>query len=91
MLFVTCKILGITHFGRDADMKECRQKNFNSITGTEDMVQCFYCGLKLRSWDVFDNPWVEHARHGKNCPHVSNVKGDQIYKQLKQVKYKVLF
>ncbi|CAG2212463.1 unnamed protein product [Mytilus edulis] len=53
-------------------------------TGTEDMVQCFYCGLKLRSWDVFDNPWVEHARHGKNCPHVSNVKGDQFYKQLKQ-------
>ncbi|CAG2208957.1 BIRC7_8 [Mytilus edulis] len=54
-------------------------------TGTEDMVQCFYCGLKLKSWDVFDNPWVEHARHGKNCPHVSNVKGDQLYKQLKQV------
>ncbi|VDI09323.1 Hypothetical predicted protein [Mytilus galloprovincialis] len=53
--------------------------------GTEDVVQCFYCGLKLKSWDIFDDPWVEHARHGKNCPHVSNVKGDQFYKQMKQV------
>ncbi|CAC5406101.1 unnamed protein product [Mytilus coruscus] len=29
-------------------------------TGTEDVVQCFYCGLKLKSWDVFDDPWIEN-------------------------------
>ncbi|XP_063442560.1 inhibitor of apoptosis protein-like [Mytilus trossulus] len=51
-------------------------------TGTEDVVQCFYCGLKLRSWDVFDDPWVEHARHGKHCPHVRNVKGKDFSKRL---------
>ncbi|XP_052088019.1 baculoviral IAP repeat-containing protein 2-like [Mytilus californianus] len=54
-------------------------------TGTEDVVQCFYCGLKLKSWDVFDDPWVEHARHGKNCPHVSNVKGKDFYTRLNEI------
>lgn len=44
-------------------------------TGTSDIVQCFYCGLKLRNWDPSDDPWVEHARHGKNCPFVINMKG----------------
>ncbi|CAC5425095.1 BIRC2_3 [Mytilus coruscus] len=52
-------------------------------TGTEDVVQCFYCGLKLRRWDVFDDPWVEHARHGKHCPHVTNFKGNGFCKRLK--------
>ncbi|CAC5392019.1 unnamed protein product [Mytilus coruscus] len=54
-------------------------------TGIEDVVQCFYCGLKLRRWDVFDDPWVEHARHGKHCPHVANVKGNEFYKRRNSV------
>jgi hypothetical protein len=53
--------------------------------GCEDVVQCFYCGLKLRNWDVFDCPWLEHARHRRDCPHVYNVKGENVYKRLYEV------
>jgi hypothetical protein len=51
-------------------------------------VQCFYCGLKLRNWDVFDCPWLEHARHRRDCPHVYNVKGENVYKRLYEVTLK---
>ncbi|CAG2201927.1 BIRC2_3 [Mytilus edulis] len=61
------------------------------FTGTEDVVQCFYCGLKLRSWDVFDDPWIEHARHGKHCPHVSNVKGKEFFKRLTEIEDENLY
>ena len=56
--------------------------------GCEDVVQCFYCGLKLRNWDVFDCPWLEHARHRRDCPHVYNVKGENVYERLCEVTLK---
>lgn len=46
-------------------------------TGTEDILQCFQCGLKLKNWDKSDNPWSEHARHSNKCPYIINVKGKE--------------
>lgn len=35
--------------------------------GFVDCVRCFSCGAGLRSWDVGDNPWIEHSRFADKC------------------------
>ncbi|XP_052810326.1 putative inhibitor of apoptosis [Mya arenaria] len=43
-------------------------------TGFKDRVRCFYCGLGLVSWEIGDDPWIEHARHSPECTYVQRNK-----------------
>ncbi|XP_053130276.1 E3 ubiquitin-protein ligase XIAP isoform X2 [Hemicordylus capensis] len=36
-------------------------------TGTEDQVECFCCGGKLKNWEPCDQAWSEHRRHFPRC------------------------
>ena len=37
---------------------------------SQDMVQCFSCGIILDMWNVEDIPDVEHLRYSPNCEYV---------------------
>lgn len=41
--------------------------------GPYDQVTCFFCNIKLSSWEMGDNEISEHFRWSKNCPLI-NVK-----------------
>ncbi len=36
-------------------------------TGIGDHVQCFYCGIIIKSWRSTDNPFEEHIKFSKEC------------------------
>ncbi|XP_029348578.1 death-associated inhibitor of apoptosis 1-like, partial [Acyrthosiphon pisum] len=38
-----------------------------TYTGTDDLVQCYYCGLLLGKWEKNDEPWSQHALHNPKC------------------------
>ncbi|KAL5010097.1 hypothetical protein ScPMuIL_012402 [Solemya velum] len=48
--------------------------------GQGDRVKCFYCGGVLYDWEPEDDPWVEHAKWFKDCPHVKLCKGEAFMK-----------
>lgn len=35
--------------------------------GIGDRVNTFCCGITLRQWNHFDEPWQEHKKHSPNC------------------------
>ncbi|KAK7476205.1 hypothetical protein BaRGS_00032559 [Batillaria attramentaria] len=45
-------------------------------TGHADCVQCFFCGIGLKSWKPTDNPAEVHARWGPTCDYLRFVRGD---------------
>lgn len=53
-------------------------------TGTEDIVNCFFCGIKLKSWDCFDDPWILHAQFADKCGFVSQMKGPDFIHEAKR-------
>ena len=40
--------------------------------GPGDLVQCYHCGLKLKSWKTFHSPYFEHEQWSKTCPCVKS-------------------
>ena len=46
--------------------------------GGRDAVQCYYCGLIVYSWNITDNPDVEHLRHSPTCQHIKDKTKDSI-------------
>lgn len=45
------------------------------ISGNNDHVRCFNCGIGLQNWDSEDNPFVEHARWSQECEFLKDKKG----------------
>lgn len=43
--------------------------------GMNDAVACFTCWQRLRTWELDDDPWVEHALWSPTCGYVRLVKG----------------
>lgn len=39
-------------------------------TGPNDLVECYHCGVKLKSWKTFHSPYFEHEQWSKSCPCV---------------------
>ena len=39
-------------------------------TGRGDVVQCFYCGVKLKNWVSCDVPYKEHCKFSPNCRYM---------------------
>ncbi|XP_022180654.1 death-associated inhibitor of apoptosis 1-like [Myzus persicae] len=48
-----------------------------TYTGSDDLVQCFYCGLLLGKWEENDEVWKQHALHNPKCVFVVLYKGMQ--------------
>ncbi|XP_076467184.1 baculoviral IAP repeat-containing protein 8-like [Babylonia areolata] len=46
------------------------------ITGYEDCVRCFYCGIGLKRWGPEDDVWETHATWRGVCEYLRRVKGD---------------
>ncbi|XP_022249892.1 putative inhibitor of apoptosis isoform X2 [Limulus polyphemus] len=49
--------------------------------GVQDHTKCFYCDGGLSSWELGDDPWVEHARWFSNCGFVRINKGDEFIRK----------
>lgn len=61
-------------------LSECGFK----YTGTEDMVQCFFCGLVLKNWmKGSGDPWLEHSKSNPNCLFVLLYKGNQFIENVR--------
>ncbi|XP_055677846.1 E3 ubiquitin-protein ligase XIAP-like [Lutzomyia longipalpis] len=43
-----------------------------------DEVQCYFCGVRLSSWEDDDVPLREHLRHSNNCPLLRGEKTDNV-------------
>ena len=56
---------------------------FFHLDKRDHTVMCYYCGLVLSEWELYDNPIFEHRRHQVNCFHLdlvsSQPKIDDIY------------
>jgi len=46
-----------------------------TCTGTDDLVQCYYCGFLLGKWGKNYEPWSQHALHNPKCVFVLLCKG----------------
>ncbi|CAI6375076.1 unnamed protein product [Macrosiphum euphorbiae] len=54
-----------------------------TYTGTEDLVQCHYCGLLLGQWVENDKVWQQHALHNPKCVFVLLYKGMEFIENVK--------
>ncbi|CAI6364624.1 unnamed protein product [Macrosiphum euphorbiae] len=54
-----------------------------TYTGTEDLVQCHYCGLLLGQWEENDEVWQQHALHNPKCVFVLLYKGMEFIENVK--------
>lgn len=45
------------------------------VSGLNDHVRCFDCGIGLRNWQDDDNPDAEHARWSPKCKFIIDRKG----------------
>ena len=43
------------------------------VTGDEDRVRCFSCGLELYNWKEEDVPYNEHIREQPQCDFIKDV------------------
>ena len=45
-----------------------KAETYESSLIEEDTVQCGFCGLRLKRWEIVDNPMHEHYKRNKRCP-----------------------
>lgn len=45
-----------------------------AYTGYGDNVICYFCGGKIRNWEVYDDKWFLHASYFPGCLHVKMIK-----------------
>ncbi|KAK6169025.1 hypothetical protein SNE40_020155 [Patella caerulea] len=41
------------------------------MTGREDSVKCFTCGIILKDWDPTDDPFTEHQKFSPKCSYIT--------------------
>lgn len=41
---------------------------YESAVMEGDAVQCGFCSLRLKKWEVTDNPLEEHYKRNRSCP-----------------------
>lgn len=49
------------------------------ITGRDDLVRCYYCGMGLKDWSESDDPMSEHIRHSPDCNHLRRLIGESLF------------
>lgn len=53
--------------------------------GINDRAACFSCGGVIEDWEIYDDPWMQHAINFSHCFYLNAVKGrDYINKCLNQ-------
>lgn len=40
-----------------------------------DNAACFSCGGVIHDWEIYDDPWMQHAIHFPACFYLNSVKG----------------
>ena len=53
--------------------------------GVNDMVKCFFCSGVIRSWDVLDDPIIEHTRWYPRCPFIKLSKGKEFIERVQEM------
>lgn len=48
---------------------------YYSGDGASDEVTCFACGIHLKSWDMYHDPWSEHVCRSPSCVFLLLAKG----------------
>jgi len=38
-----------------------------------DTVRCFFCGIQLKDWDIYDDPFEEHYKWNSECQFINSV------------------
>ncbi|XP_053384541.1 baculoviral IAP repeat-containing protein 3-like [Mercenaria mercenaria] len=62
-------------FHRRPDSATLSQAGF-FFTNQGDLVRCFQCGIGLKDFSPDDDPLLEHVRHSRQCPFLSELLGD---------------
>ncbi|XP_052241447.1 E3 ubiquitin-protein ligase XIAP-like [Dreissena polymorpha] len=52
--------------------------------GESDVCFCYSCGKRLMDWQPEDNPWIEHCKFSKHCPHLREIKGYAFINHVRQ-------
>ncbi|KAL9699704.1 hypothetical protein quinque_003145 [Culex quinquefasciatus] len=57
-------------------------------TGFRDMVQCFYCGLRMGAWHQHENAWFLHTvyLHDRSCDYLNHMMGKRYLSYVKKWK-----
>lgn len=42
-----------------------------------DEAACFSCGGVIEDWEIYDNPWMQHAINFPQCFYLNAVKGGE--------------
>ena len=48
------------------------------------MVQCYHCGISLKSWNPEERPWEEHAKWNPDCAFLQLMKGKKFVEEIQQ-------
>lgn len=53
------------------NVRELAKSGFYYI-GFDDIVECCFCGIRIRAWEAEDTPESEHQRWSPYCPFLEN-------------------
>ncbi|XP_025263093.1 baculoviral IAP repeat-containing protein 7-B-like isoform X2 [Camponotus floridanus] len=56
-------------------------------TGQKDKVVCFYCGLILKEWTDYEDPWEAHYKWAATCFYILTIKGEDYLDSLHKDAY----
>lgn len=45
--------------------------------GYGDYTMCYSCKVGVHSWNITDNPWIEHVFWSPSCTHILKIKGER--------------
>ncbi|CAD5110849.1 DgyrCDS210 [Dimorphilus gyrociliatus] len=65
--------------------KDLAKAGFFFLKGTYDIVQCFWCGLRLFNWEPQDDPLREHERHHRNCKYLQDRLRERMNEEMQNV------
>ncbi|AAC97724.1 ORF MSV248 putative inhibitor of apoptosis protein (IAP), similar to Orgyia pseudotsugata NPV GB:U75930 [Melanoplus sanguinipes entomopoxvirus] len=60
-------------------------------TNIGDITVCFNCGLKIKNWLYYNDPWIEHSKWSPNCNYIIFNKGKKFINFAKNFKHQLLY
>lgn len=60
-------------------------------TGQKDEVICFYCGIILKEWTDYEDPWEAHYKWMSTCFYILTIKGEDYLHNLHEDAYVKMF
>ena len=56
--------------------------------GINDKVACFSCGGVIEDWEIYDDPWMQHAIQFPQCCYLNAVKGTDYVNKSRRLFFK---